>query len=373
MRLHNTPEETAFRNEVRDFFSTAVPAGTRERVMAGRPLDRAQAVEWQRILNARGWAVPHWAREWGGCGWTPAQHLIFQDEMHAAFAPQSLPFNATMIGPVLIRFGTDRQKQHFLPRAANLDDWWCQGFSEPNSGSDLASLRTRAERDGDVYVVNGQKIWTTYAQHADWMFCLVRTDPAAKKQRGISFLLIDMRSPGIEVRQIRTLDRRHSLNEVFLRDVRVPVENLVGEENRGWDCAKFLLGNERTGIAKVGQSKARLRQIRSLAAGVETPPGFHERLVQAEIDLIALEMMQARGLAEASEALPAMLKVRGSELQQTVLDLFVELAGDEALALGDDADWAQAALRNDFYGLATTIYGGTNEIQKTILSKQLGL
>ena len=265
MDLRFTPEETAFREEVREFFRTALPERIRDKLVMGHHASKDELVEWTRILNAKGWAVPHWPVEWGGTGWDPVRQYIFQDEMQQAPAPSPLPFGVSMVGPVIIAFGSEAQKRRFLPRIANLDDWWCQGFSEPGSGSDLASLKTTAKRDGDAYVVTGQKTWTTLGQYADWIFVLARTDMAAKKQEGISFLLIDMKSPGITVRPIRTIDGGEEVNEVFLDDVRVPAENLVGQENKGWDYAKFLLGNERVGIARVGVSKERLRRIKELA------------------------------------------------------------------------------------------------------------
>ncbi|MFL5082293.1 MAG: acyl-CoA dehydrogenase family protein, partial [Microvirga sp.] len=265
MDLRFTPEETAFREEVREFFRTALPARIRDKLIMGHHASKDELVEWTRILNAKGWAVPHWPVEWGGTGWDPVRQYIFQDEMQQAPAPSPLPFGVSMVGPVIIAFGSEAQKRRFLPRIANLDDWWCQGFSEPGSGSDLASLKTTAKRDGDAYVVTGQKTWTTLGQYADWIFVLARTDMAVKKQEGISFLLIDMKTPGITVRPIRTIDGGEEVNEVFLDDVRVPAENLVGQENKGWDYAKFLLGNERVGIARVGVSKERLRRIKELA------------------------------------------------------------------------------------------------------------
>ncbi|MGH7061663.1 MAG: acyl-CoA dehydrogenase family protein, partial [Stellaceae bacterium] len=255
MDLRFTPEETAFRDEVHEFFRANLPSPIHRKLVEGKRLAKEDIVTWQRILNRKGWAVANWPAEWGGTGWTPVQQYIFQDELQQTPAPQPLGFGVTMVGPVMIAFGSEAQKQRFLPRIANLDDWWCQGFSEPGAGSDLASLRTAAKRDGDYYIVNGQKTWTTLAQHADWIFCLVRTDPQAKKQQGISFLLIDMKTPGITVRPIITIEGGHEVNEVFFDDVRVPAENLVGEENKGWDYAKYLLGRERTGIARVGLSK----------------------------------------------------------------------------------------------------------------------
>src|SRR5580704_17941145 len=304
MDLRFTPEENAFRAEVRAFMKENLPAAIRSKMVEGRRLGKDDLVTWQRILNAKGWAVPHWSKEWGGTGWSPVEIYLFRDEMQQAPAPEPLPFGTNMLGPVLIAFGNEAQKKRLLPRIANLDDWWCQGFSEPGAGSDLASLRTQAKRYGNHYVVNGQKTWTTLAQYADWIFCLVRTDAAAKKQEGISFLLIDMRSPGITVRPIQTIDGGHEVNEVFFDDVEVPVENRVGDENRGWDYAKLLLGRERTSIARVGASKERLRRIRELAA-LELSGGrpliederFREKLTALEVELKALEITQLRVVA----------------------------------------------------------------------------
>ena len=304
MDLRFTPEENAFREEVRAFFAENLDPAVREKLKSRDYAGKADLVAWTRILNAHGWGAPHWPVEYGGTGWDPMRQYIFLEELQKFPAPQPLAFGVNMVGPVIYTFGSKAQKERFLPRIRNLDDWWCQGFSEPGSGSDLASLKTRAIRDGDHYVVNGQKTWTTMAQHADWIFCLVRTDIAAKKQEGISFLLIDMKTPGIEVRPIVTMDGGAEVNEVFLTDVRVPVENLVGEENKGWDYAKFLLGNERTNIARIGVSKQRIARIRELAA-LEFADGrpliederFRERLAAIEIDLKALEMTQLRVVA----------------------------------------------------------------------------
>ena len=257
MDLSFSKEEVAFRDEVRAFFRDHVPPATRQKLQEGRHLCKDEMVDWWRILNKKGWGVSHWPKEYGGTGWSSVQHYIFNEELQMAPAPSPLAFGVSMVGPVIYTFGNEEQKKHYLPRIANVDDWWCQGFSEPGSGSDLASLKTKAERKGDKYIVNGQKTWTTLAQHADWIFCLCRTDPSAKKQSGISFILIDMKSKGITVRPIQTIDGGHEVNEVFFDDVEVPLENLVGEENKGWDYAKFLLGNERTGIARVGVSKER--------------------------------------------------------------------------------------------------------------------
>jgi pimeloyl-CoA dehydrogenase large subunit len=395
MDLRFTEEELAFRAEVRDFFRTALPASIRQKLVEGRHVSKEDLVAWTRILHAKGWAVPHWPVEWGGTGWSPVQQYLFQDEMQQAPAPQPLAFGVNMVGPVIYTFGSDAQKRRFLPRIANLDDWWCQGFSEPGAGSDLASLKTTARRDGDAYVVNGQKTWTTLAQHADWIFCLARTDMAAKKQEGISFLLVDMRSPGITVRPIQTIDGGHEVNEVFFDDVRVPVENRVGEENRGWDYAKFLLGNERVGIARVGVSKERLRRIRELAAierAGDVPlienPRFREKLAAVEVELKALEITQLRVVAaERSRAgakpdpASSILKIKGSELQQATTELLMEVVGPFALPYAPEEDrrneppvgpdWAASVAPTYFNWRKISIYGGSNEIQKNIIAKAI--
>ncbi len=306
MDLRFTPDEIAFRDEIRAFFRDNVPADIRDQKLVDGEHGAASpnSSEWTRVLDAKGWGAPHWPVEYGGTGWDPMQQYIFLEELQRHPAPQPLAFGVNMVGPVIYTFGNEAQKKRYLPRILNLDDWWCQGFSEPGAGSDLASLKTKAVRDGDHYVVNGQKTWTTLAQYADWIFCLVRTNPEAKKQEGISFLLIDMKTPGIEVRPIVTMDGGREINEVFLTDVRVPVENLVGEENKGWDYAKFLLGNERTNIARVGMSKQRIARIRELA-GKEMSggrpliedPRFREKLASVEIELKALELTQLRVVA----------------------------------------------------------------------------
>ncbi len=301
MDLSFTKEELAFRDEVRAFFRDNVPPATRQKLQEGRHLGKQEMIDWWRILNKKGWGVSHWPKEYGGTGWSSVQHYIFNEELQMAPAPAPLAFGVSMVGPVIYTFGNEAQKKYYLPRIANVDDWWCQGFSEPGSGSDLASLKTKAERKGDKYIVNGQKTWTTLAQHADMIFCLCRTDPAAKKQTGISFILMDMKSKGITVRPIQTIDGGYEVNEVFFDDVEVPVENLVGEENKGWDYAKFLLGNERTGIARVGVSKERIRRIKELASKVESggrpvleDQKFREKLAEVEIELKALEPLTRR-------------------------------------------------------------------------------
>ena len=391
MDLRFTAEEQAFRSEVRAFIDEQLPPATRAHMAAGLSPTKEMVVDWQRRLNARGWAVPHWPLEWGGQDWSAIKRFILAEEIQAAPAPAPLGFNVAMCGPVVAAFGTEAQKKRFLPRMANLDDWWCQGFSEPGAGSDLASLKTRAERRGDHYVVNGQKTWTTLAQYADWIFLLVRTDPDnPKAQEGISFLLADMRSPGITVRPITTIDGGREVNEVFFDDVKVPVENLVGAENRGWGCAKYLLSNERTGQARVGASRERLRRLRVLAAAAPGNGGsrliddmrFRTRLTEVEVQLKALEMTTLRVLADENRALkdrkpnPAssVLKIRGTEIQQAVSELYVMAAGPYGLAAtgvgeGELPDWTVLAQGTYFNWRKQSIYGGSNEIQKNIMAK----
>lgn len=395
MDLRFTPEEVAFREEARRFFRTEIPAEIRAKVSEGRTLAREDYITSQRILDAKGWAVPGWPVEHGGQAWTPVQRYIFMEELMQAAVPLPLQFNCFMVGPVIATFGNAAQKKRFLPRIKHLDDWWCQGFSEPGAGSDLASLKTRAVRDGDHYVVDGQKTWTTLGQYADWIFCLVRTDPEAKKQRGISFLLIDMKTPGVTVRPIITIDGRHEVNEVFFDAVRVPVENLVGEENRGWDYAKFLLANERSGIARIGMSKERLARLKRLAK--TTPAGagmmwddaeFRARVAAVEIELKALEITQMRVVAAQATRDPtkpdpasSILKMKGSELQQATTELMLELAGPAALAMRGDAlgandfdaldAWAGTAAPVYFNMRKVSIYGGSNEIQHNVIAKAI--
>jgi pimeloyl-CoA dehydrogenase large subunit len=397
MDLRFTPEENAFRDEVRVFMKDKLPPAIRSKMIEGRRLAKEDLVAWQRILNAKGWAVPHWPPQWGGTDWSPVKTYLFRDELQQAPAPDPLPFGTNMLGPVLIAFGNEAQKKRFLPRIANLDDWWCQGFSEPGAGSDLASLKTSAKRANGHYIVNGQKTWTTLAQYADWIFCLVRTDAAAKKQEGISFLLIDMKTPGITVRPIQTIDGGHEVNEVFFDDVKVPAENLVGVENKGWDCAKFLLGNERSGIARVGASKARLRRLKELAA-LEQANGkplmaddrFRAKLAALEVELKALEMTELRVVAaeraHSNKPDPAssILKIKGTEIQQAITQLALEIAGPYALpdqVPHDESDrwneppvgpeWAGPTAPQYFNYRKTSIYGGSNEIQKNIIAKAI--
>jgi len=383
---------------VRGFFRANLPERIRTKLVEGKHLAKDDIITWQRILNKKGWAVANWPAEWGGTGWTSVQQYIFQDELQQTPAPQPLGFGVTMVGPVMIAFGSEAQKKRFLPRIANLDDWWCQGFSEPGAGSDLASLRTAARRDGDHYIVSGQKTWTTLAQHADWIFCLVRTDAQAKKQEGISFLLIDMNTAGITVRPIITIEGGHEVNEVFFDDVKVPAENLVGQENKGWDYAKYLLGRERTGIARVGLSKERIRRIKELAAlerDGDTPliedERFREKLAAVEVELKALEMTQLRVVAaerhrtdNKPDPASSILKIKGSEIQQATTELLLEVVGPYALPYQpeheDDERWNEPPIGSEWAGpiaptyfnwRKTSIYGGTNEIQKNIIAKAI--
>ncbi|NBJ09590.1 pimeloyl-CoA dehydrogenase large subunit [Microvirga arsenatis] len=395
MDLRFTDDELAFRDEVRDFFRSALPDSIRRKMIDGHHPSKEDLVTWTRILNAKGWAVPHWPVEWGGTDWSPVKQYIFREELQKTPAPEPLAFGVNMVGPVIYTFGNEEQKRRFLPRIANLDDWWCQGFSEPGAGSDLASLKTTARRDGDHYIVNGQKTWTTLAQHADWIFCLVRTDSSVKKQEGISFLLVDMKTPGVTVRPIQTIDGDHEVNEVFFDDVRVPAENLVGQENKGWDYAKFLLSNERVGIARIGISKARLRRVRELASLErvgDVPlieiPRFREKLAAVEVELKALEMTQLRVVAGESrrekgkpDPASSILKIKGSEIQQATTELLMEVVGPFALPYHpeeegrnepiDGPDWASTAAPTYFNWRKVSIYGGSNEIQKNIIAKAI--
>jgi alkylation response protein AidB-like acyl-CoA dehydrogenase len=380
MRLQLSPEDEAFRKEMRTFFTTQVPAEIRDAVSAHRDLSREQYVQAQQILNGAGLAVPHWPVEWGGKDWTPLQRHIWREEMQLAGVPEPLAFNTSMIGPVLAAFGNDEQKKRFLPATANLDIWWCQGFSEPEAGSDLASLRTAAVRDGDEYIVNGQKTWTTLGQYADWIFCLVRTDPTAeKKQRGISMLVFPMDTPGVTLRPIELVDGGFEVNEVFFDNVRVPAENLVGEENRGWDYAKFLLGNERVGIARVGFTKRMLADAKEFAAavGVLDDPRMAARIAEVENELVALELTALRVVANSGGGKPhpasSVLKLRGSELQQAATELVLDIAGPMSVASfadggSDIPEWARASAPEYLNYRKVTIYGGSNEVQRTIIA-----
>ncbi|TFV45426.1 acyl-CoA dehydrogenase family protein [Blastococcus sp. TF02A_35] len=385
MRLQLSPELEAFREEMRTFFTTQVPQEIRDKVAAHRHLSKDEYVAAQRALNAAGLAVPHWPVEWGGKDWTPLQRHIWREEMQLANVPEPLAFNASMIGPVLAAFGNQEQKERFLAKTANLDIWWCQGFSEPDAGSDLASLRTTAVRDGDDWVVNGQKTWTTLGQYADWIFCLVRTDPTAeKKQRGISLLVFPMDTPGVTLRPIELIDGGFEVNEVFFEDVRVPAENLVGEENRGWDYAKFLLGNERVGIARVGATKRLIAQAKEYAQEISEGgrpllenPRMAARVAELENELLALELTALRVVANSADGKPhpasSVLKLRGSELQQAAMELVVDIAGPLSVSSfaeegSDVPDWARVATPSYLNYRKVSIYGGSNEVQRTIIA-----
>ena len=376
MQLALTADEAKFRDELREFYTTEIPAEIRERVRQGAEINRDDFVTTQKTLNAHGLAVPNWPLEWGGKDWTPTQHQIWLDEMQLACVPEPLNFNTKMVGPVIAEFGSQQIKERFLPPTANLDIWWCQGFSEPEAGSDLASLRTTAQRDGESYVVNGQKTWTTLGQYADWIFCLVRTDPQApKRQAGISFLLMDLDTPGITMRPIKLVDGSVEVNEVFFEDVRVPADQLVGEENQGWTYAKFLLGNERTGIAGVGRTKVKIAAVKQHAAekGVLDDPLFAARLAEVENDLLALELTQMRVVAGSKGGKPnpasSVLKLKGSQLQQAATELLVEVAGADALPVGPD--WAGHAAPTYLNYRKTSIYGGSNEVQRNIIASTI--
>lgn len=382
MKLRLSEEDAAFREEMRTFFTTQVPQHIRDTVAARRELSKEQIVEAQQTLNAAGLAVPNWPVEWGGKDWTPLQRHIWHEEMQLACVPIPLAFNASMVGPVIAAFGSQELKERFLPATANLDIWWSQGFSEPDAGSDLASLRTTARREGDEYVVNGQKTWTTLGQYGDWIFTLVRTDPdAPKKQQGISFLLIDMTSPGLTVRPIELIDGGHEVNEVFFEDVRVPAENLVGEENRGWDYAKFLLGNERVGVAPVGSTKRWLSAAKEAAGErLTSDPLLAARVADLENEILALELTALRVVAHSADGKPhpasSVLKLRGTELQQAVTELYVDLAGPLSLASGagdgsDVPDWARVSTPQYLNFRKASIYGGSNEVQRQIIAKTI--
>jgi len=406
MDLNFSAEDLAFRDEVRTFIADNYPEGLKAKSEEGEELSKADFLGWHKVLAAKGWAGIAWPVEYGGTGWTSVQRYIFAEESARADAMRLLPFGLNMVGPVIYTFGTPEQKAKFLPRILSGDDWWCQGYSEPGAGSDLANLRTKAERftgdDGkEYYKVNGQKTWTTLAQHADWGFFLVRTDPTVKPQEGISFLLIDMKTPGITVRPIITLGGEHEVNEVWLEDVIVPVENRVFHENKGWTCAKFLLAHERTGIAGVAASKRGVERIKTIARtetdsfGDEAQPllanpFFKRKVAELEIDLTALEFTELRTLAgESSGKGPgpesSLLKIKGTEIQQRITELALEAVGHygapyfRGFGEGDNEhpigpDYAHRAAPTYFNVRKTSIYGGSNEIQRNIIAKMvLGL
>ena len=399
MRLEFTEEELAFRDEVRAFLREKLPPTISEKVLNGYELSREDHVRWQRTLHERGWGGMGWPKQFGGPGWNSVQQYIFEEESAAAGGPRLIPFGTRMVAPVIMAFGNAAQQQRFLPKISSGEEWWCQGYSEPGAGSDLASLKTRAIRDGDFYVVNGQKTWNTLGQFADWIFCLVRTDTEAKQQSGITFLLIDMKSPGITVRPITLLDGGHEVNEIWFENVRVPVQNRIGDENKGWTYAKFLLGHERTNIAGVGSSKRELARLKRIAASERKDgkaliddPLFAAHVAQVEVDLWALEITNLRVLsAERGAKSPgpeaSILKIRGTEIAQRISELLMRAVGPYALPFrreAMDAGWQAdpagdasgpryaATLAASYMNLRKlSIFGGTNEIQKNIISKMI--
>ncbi|SFM58393.1 acyl-CoA dehydrogenase family protein [Variovorax sp. OV329] len=395
MDLQFTQEEQAFRGEVLQFLKDKLPEHLSRKVKGGLHLTREDMLQWHAVLNERGWLANHWPEQYGGPGWGAVQKFIFENECALAGAPRIVPFGVNMLGPVLIKYGSEEQKKYWLPRILNGDDWWCQGYSEPGSGSDLASVKTTAVLDGDHYVVNGQKTWTTLGQHANMIFCLVRTNREAKAQSGISFLLVDMKAPGVEVRPIITLDGEHEVNEVFFTDVRVPARNLVGEQDKGWTYAKFLLTYERTNIAGVGFSVAALEKLKRIARKVQRngrplaqDPMFATRLAKVEIDLENMKTTNLRVIAAvAGGGVPgaesSMLKIRGTEIRQEISSLarramgpyaqpFIEEAlhegfGEEPVGPAEAAPLAAQYFNNR----KLSIFGGSNEIQKNIISKMI--
>ncbi|CAA0081857.1 Putative acyl-CoA dehydrogenase FadE17 [Zhongshania aliphaticivorans] len=392
MNLSFSDEDLRFRDEVRDFFKTNFTSELAARIREPATL-REATVEWQKILAKKGWVAPNWPVEHGGTNWSVAEEYLYEVERANAGAPDPVPFGLKMVAQVIIAYGNDEQKQRFLPRIYNSDDWWCQGYSEPGSGSDLASLKTRAVLEGDEYVVNGAKTWTTYAQYADWIFCLVRTSSDEVKQRGISFLLIDIKSPGITVKKIESIDGNHSLNEVIFDNVRVPVANRIGEQDKGWTYAKALLAHERTAIAGVGVSKFQLSELKEIARN-EISGGkplledamIQHRFADIEIELMALEFTELRVLATLSGGgspgpESSLLKIKGTQIQQAIQQLRMDLAGyysgvltGELSASDIGHSFGDKARQEYMYGRASTIYGGSNEIQKNITAKAvLGL
>ena len=397
MNLEFSAEDLAFQKEVRDFLASEYPPTIRAKQDLGEELTVEEHVTWQRLLNKKGWLAVNWPVEYGGTGWTPTQKYIFANELAAANCPTVIPFGVSMVAPVIYTYGSEEQKKRFLPDILESNVWWCQGYSEPGSGSDLASLKTKAELQGDHYVVNGGKTWTTLAQNADWIFCLVRTDSSGRKQDGITFLLIDMKTPGVEVQPIITMAGIHEVNSVFFSDVKVPVENRIGEEGKGWTYAKVLLQHERTGIAGVAASKRNLRRLKKLAAETSAGDGgslledasFSRKLALAELELLALEHTDLRVLSQVSSGKApgpesSLLKIKGSELQQTFSELAVEVAGYLSLPFSPaehgqneppiGPDWVGRTAPVYMNNRKTTIYGGSNEIQKNIIAKAvLGL
>ncbi len=395
MNVQYNESELKFQKNIRKFLFEKLPKHLTKKVKSGIELDKADVEEWHAILNKQGWLANHWPLEYGGTHWTPIERHIFEEECHCAFAPRTLPFGLNMLGPVLLAFGTEAQKKHYLPRILNGTDWWCQGFSEPGAGSDLASLKTKAELVNGEYIVNGQKTWTTLGQHANWIFCLVRTSNEGKPQTGISFLLIDLDSPGIEMKPIKLLDGSVEVNEVFFQDVKVPVENLVGEENKGWNYAKYLLTYERTNIAGVGASVNALQQLKILASKVKHKKqsllddlSFSRKIAAIEIRLQAMKIMNLKVLSAVQDGgapgvESSMLKIKGTEIQQSINHLTLLALGPYAASNINICDLELDEYSNSLIQRGTkvsskyynnrklSIFGGSNEIQKSIISKQL--
>jgi alkylation response protein AidB-like acyl-CoA dehydrogenase len=395
MNLEFSATERLFRADVRAFLREHLPAQLSAKVLGLKRLTREDLLSWHRILYARGWSAPSWPKEFGGPGWSAVEQHIFDTECSLAGAPPLISFGVRMVAPVIMAFGNREQQNYFLPRVLSGEHWWCQGYTEPGAGSDLAALSTRAERRGDVYVVNGQKTWNTLGHFADWIFCLVRTDPAARQQEGISFLLIDMKTPGITVRPIPLIDGEHEVNEIWFDAVEVPVKNRIGEENKGWTYAKFLLGHERVNIAQVGSARRELGRLKQVAARERSggrplmeDARFRDRVAEVEIDLLALEITVMRVLsAEAARRDPgpesSVLKIRGAEIQQTLSELTMQAIGHYALpwipealevgwqaGSGTEQDWP--AFSGRYFNLRkTTIFSGSNEIQRNIIARRI--
>jgi alkylation response protein AidB-like acyl-CoA dehydrogenase len=388
MDLDFTPEQHAFRADIRAWVAANLPADIAHKVHNGLRQTRDDLQRWAKILGAKGWLGYGWPVEFGGPGWDAIERHLFEEECALAGAPRIVPFGPVMVAPVIMAFGSPEQQKRFLPGIASGDVWWSQGYSEPGSGSDLASVKTRAIRDGDKFIVNGQKTWTTLGQYGEWIFCLVRTSTEGKPQTGISFLLIDMKSPGVSVRPIVLLDGEAEVNEVFFDNVEVPAENLVGEENKGWTYAKYLLAHERTNIADVNRAKRELERLKRVAAaeGVYDDPRFRDQIALLEVDIVALEMMVLRVLSAQAGGKKALdiaglLKIRGSEIQQRYTELLMLAGGpfslpyiSEAMDAGWQGDQVGAAYcaplaANYFNNRKTTIYGGSNEVQRNIVAQ----
>jgi len=395
MNLKFSQEDIKFKEEVKDFIMQNLDKNTQKKINNGHHLSKDDLVNWQKKLYKKGWMAPNWPEEYGGTGWSITQRYIFDEECGAAAAPSALPFGVTMVAPVIIKFGTKEQKAKYLPRILSSEDWWCQGYSEPGSGSDLASLSTKAEKINGSYIINGTKTWTTLAQHADMMFILVRTNSDCKPQEGISFMLLDMKSPGVSVKPIITLDGGHEVNMVYLENVKVPRENLIYEENKGWTVAKYLLGHERTSIAAVSRSKKALSKVREIAklningdSNLTDDSRFMDKVTKCDVRLQALEYAELKSISDDVKGIPpgpeaSMLKIRGSEIQQEITELVLEASGYYAnpyqpniMDIGNNEpligpEWSSAAAPKYFNTRKTTIYGGSNEIQKNILAKMV--